>query len=373
MEVELPLDVHLVHPLVLLDEQQVDQRRLVVGVERRPPRQARRQQLPGLDAGGAPRAHGHPGVEQVQRPLAIAEQEDAGVEGDPGPLLEEVRVAVDDEVAALVARERKLEGHVGEDGVAVHPPDPLHLRVRQHQAPHQRDLGPVPRQLRVEVRHVVHDVDAVEAAVVDLVLDSLEQVVVAGGVVAGPRRRAGDDQDPRVAPRVAGRELRVPGQPLAALVVPVAHLGAQAVLLDLDQRRRRREVAEAGRRVGGRRRRRPVPADQDDDVVGLGVGADLGEDALDVLDDLGVGRGAVGVAAVDEEVDSGGAAEDEHGDEAAEERDLDVVHCPLPLLLEAAGPQPHAAAAGHPHAARSRMHRHALHVPTPRSLDRREL
>ena len=43
--------------MLLADEQQVDERRLVVGLERRPPRQARCPQLAGLHAGGARRAH----------------------------------------------------------------------------------------------------------------------------------------------------------------------------------------------------------------------------------------------------------------------------------------------------------------------------
>jgi hypothetical protein len=46
----------------------------------------------------------------------------------------------------------------------------------------------------------VDDLNAVEAAVVDLILGGLEQVVVAERVVAGPRQRASYEQDPAPPP-----------------------------------------------------------------------------------------------------------------------------------------------------------------------------
>jgi len=125
-------------------------------------------------------------------------------------LKEEVLVAVDDEVVTIVARQWQLERHVGEERVAVHPPDPLDLRVGEHEASQQRQFGPVSRELVVKVREVVDDLDAMDAAVIDLVLGSLEQVMVTERVVAGPRLRAGDEHNPRLAPGNGGREARVP-------------------------------------------------------------------------------------------------------------------------------------------------------------------
>jgi len=55
--------------------------------------------------------------------------------------------------------------------------------VRQEQRPDERELGPESGHLGVEQRHVVEDLDAVDAAVVDLVLDGLEEVVVTDGVL----------------------------------------------------------------------------------------------------------------------------------------------------------------------------------------------
>ncbi|TVU26914.1 hypothetical protein EJB05_29485, partial [Eragrostis curvula] len=334
VQVELRLDVHLLHPLVFFSEEHVDERRLVVGAERRPAGEVGGEHLPGLDADGAFGPHLHPRVEQVERPLAVPEEEDPGVERDPRPLLEQVGVPVDDK--------RKLERHVGEDGVAVDPPDPLHLRVGQHEAPGQRDLGPVPGQVRVQVGRVVHDLHAgVEAAVVDLVLDRLEQVVVARRVVAGPRRRARDQEDLGLSLTVPGRELRVPGHPLLPRRVPARDRRAQ--LVPLPRRRRRQRGVVGGGGVGRR---------HDDGVVlELGVGADLPEHALDVLGDLGVGGLAVGDAAVDDEVEADGAAEDEHGDEAAHQGQLDVVQRLLPLLVHRRPRQPtgRPPTAGEPH------------------------
>lgn len=229
---------------------------------------------------------------------------------------------MDDEVAVLVAREGQLESHVGEERVAVHPPDPLDLRVGEHEAAEQRQLGPVPGELGVEVGEVVDDLDAVEAAVVDLVLGGLEQVVVAERVVAGPRLRARDEQDPGLAAGDGGREPRVLPEPAAALTVPVGDLGAERVAFDSGGvgRRRLRGVERGGVEGAGE-----VPGGGGV-VVGAAVGADLAEDAVDVLDGLGAGeRVGVGGLVGEGEVEADGAAEDEDGDEAAEHGDLDVV------------------------------------------------
>ena len=94
-------------------------------------------------------------------------------------------------------------------------------------------------------------------------------------------------------------------EPVFALLVPIGDLGAEG---------KGGVGAEEGfAGVGG--------------VVGVRVGADLGEDAVGLLDEalvdgVGVGGG---------EVDADCAAEDEDGDEAAEYGDLDVVEGLLDL------------------------------------------
>ena len=83
VEVVLVLEVHPVHPPLLLGDEQVDERGLVVGFSLRPPCQRRGEQPPGVVAGAAPGRHDGPGVEQVQRPLAVPEQEAGGAGGVP--------------------------------------------------------------------------------------------------------------------------------------------------------------------------------------------------------------------------------------------------------------------------------------------------
>jgi hypothetical protein len=108
----------------------------------------------------------------------------------PVPTAEEaVVVSVHDEVARHVARQGEVEAHVRDRRAGVQPPQPLRLRVRQHQPAEQRELGPAgPRELAVGCwrRHVVHHVEAVEAAVVGLVLGGAEEEAVAHGAGAGP-------------------------------------------------------------------------------------------------------------------------------------------------------------------------------------------
>jgi len=77
---------------------------------------------------------------------------------------------MDDKIVACVLREGDLKRHVGEQCVGVQPPDPLDLGVGEHEAADEGELGPVPGELLVEVGHVVDDLDAVDPAVVDLVL-----------------------------------------------------------------------------------------------------------------------------------------------------------------------------------------------------------
>jgi len=216
------LEERLVAPPAPLRHEQVDERRLVAGLVRLPV-----GERPGDDpavhlAHGAARPHPGKRVEQVQRPLAVADDEAAGVDADPAlggvHLLLRAR---EHEVVAGVLVPRRLEEHVGEDHVGVHPPQELRLRVRQHQRPQQRQLGPEPRQLGVEHRGAVEDVEAVDAAVVRLVLERPEQQVLAVRVAAPARRRPGDHEHPGPPRRDEGREPRVVAEPLGPARVVV--------------------------------------------------------------------------------------------------------------------------------------------------------
>lgn len=175
---------------------------------------------------------------------------------------DEIRVAVEDEVVGIVLLQGDLEDHVGEEGVAVHPPDPLHLRMRQHQPSDQGELRPVASKLAIEVRHVVDYLDPVETAVIDLVLDRFEEVVVPDRVVAGIRRGSGYEEDPRLPGDGIG-EFRVLLEPDPALGIPIGDLGAEG-------------VGGVGVEVGlgiGR-------------VVRVAVGSDLGEDPGGFFDEV---------------------------------------------------------------------------------------
>ena len=125
--------------------------------------------------------------------------------------------------------------------------------MRQEQRPDERELGPESGHLGVEQRHVVEDLDAVDAAVVDLVLDGLEEVLVTDGVRAGLGGGAGDEQHPRLDVVEEGRRLRVAAVPGGALLVPVGDLGAQRVGRVPERPRRRVRLVVAASGGGGRR------------------------------------------------------------------------------------------------------------------------
>ena len=125
--------------------------------------------------------------------------------------------------------------------------------MRREQRPDERELGPESGHLGVEQRHVVEDLDAVDAAVVDLVLDGLEEVVVTDGVLAGLGGGAGDEQHPRLDVVEEGRRLRVAAVPGGALLVPVGDLGAQRVGRVPERPRRRVRLVVAASGGGGRR------------------------------------------------------------------------------------------------------------------------
>lgn len=95
---------------------------------------------------------------------------------------------------SLVLLHGKCEGHVGEEGVAVHPPNPLQFGIVHHELAQQRKLGPNRSHLLVEDGHVVEYLKAMEAGVVDPVLQKLKVVEVALGVATRTRLRARNEQ-----------------------------------------------------------------------------------------------------------------------------------------------------------------------------------
>lgn len=110
-----------------------------------------------------------------------------------------------------------------------------------------------------------------------------------------------------------GGEFRVAAEPDLALVVPIGDFRSEG-------------VSGGGGGGGG-----VVIGVLHVLVVVVAVGADLGEEAVGLFDEVLVDGVGVGGAEVEADV----AAEDEDGDEAAEEGDLDVVEGALDLLAAA--------------------------------------
>nr|CAB3496185.1 unnamed protein product [Digitaria exilis] len=262
-----------------------------------------------------------------------AQQEAAGVE--PNPILvvvDHLVPAVHDEVIRPVALPRELECHVGEHGVGVHPPEELDLRVRQEQRPDERELGPEAGHLGVEQRHVVEDLDAVDAAVVDLVLDGLEEVVVTDGVLAGLGGGARDEQHPRLDVVEERRRLRVAAVPVGALLVPVGDLGAQRIGRVPECPRRRVGLVVAAPGGRGRRRRGRGGAPGAGVVVLCERPVRVGDEVLAELDEVLLRRA--------EAAGADGAAEHDDGEEEADDGELGVPREALDL--------PHPALPDHP-------------------------
>lgn len=224
------LEIDLVPPSVALGGEEVDHGGLVVGFKERAFLQIGGEDLAGLDAGLAFRPHRSPHVEEVKRPLAIAEKEAASVEADPVVFfVHPIIPSVHDEVVVGVTVPGDLEGHVSKHGVTVHPPQELHLRVGEEERADQGELGPEAGHFGVEEGHVVEDLNAVDAAVVDLVLDGLEEVVVADRVLAGVGGGSGNEQHPGLAGAEEAHPIRVAAEPLGALPVPIGDHGPQRV------------------------------------------------------------------------------------------------------------------------------------------------
>ncbi|GJN31212.1 hypothetical protein PR202_gb19578 [Eleusine coracana subsp. coracana] len=338
MEVVPILKVHLITPFLTLCSEDIHHRRLIISLEHRPILQELGEHLSSLNTDRTLWSHWRPGVEHVKRPLAVAQQEAAGVE--PNPILvvvDHLIPAVQDEVVRAVALPGQLKRHVGEHGVGVHPPQELDLRVREEQGADERELGPESGHLGVEQRHVVEDLDAVDAAVVNLVLDGLEEVVVADRVLAWLGRGPRDEQHPGLDVVEEGRRLRVAAVPGGALLVPVGDLGAERVGRVPERPRRRVGLVVPGaRRRGGGRRcgggggggGGPGPG-----VVVLGERAvRVGDEVLAQLDEVLLRRA--------ESAGADGAAEHDDGEEQADDGELGVPREPLDL--------PHPALPHHP-------------------------
>jgi len=202
--------------------------------------------------------------------------------------------------------------------------------VREEQRPQEREFGPEAGHLGVEQRHVVEDLDAVDAAVIHLVLDGLEEVVVPDGVLAGLGRGTRDEQHPRLDVVEEGRRLRVAAVPGGALLVPVGDLGAQRVGRVPERPRRRVGLVVAADGGGGRRGGGGGPGPG---VVVLGERpVRVGDEVLAELDEVLLRRA--------EAAGADGAAEHDDGEEEANDGELGVPREALDL--------PHPALPDHP-------------------------
>ncbi|GER41975.1 calcium-dependent lipid-binding family protein [Striga asiatica] len=83
VQIKRVLDKNLVHPPLFLRKQHVYQGRLIVCLERRPALQMSCQDLTRFIADRALGPHWSPNVQQIQRPLAVADQEAASVQSNP--------------------------------------------------------------------------------------------------------------------------------------------------------------------------------------------------------------------------------------------------------------------------------------------------
>lgn len=126
--------------------------------------------------------------------------------------------------------------------------------------------------------------------------------MISNRVITGFGRGTSEEQDARFTSDGI-RVFRVLTEPILAFLVPIIDFGAKG----------EGSVGVEGLLVVG--------------IVGVGVGSDLSEDAVGLLDKVLVDGFGIGGT----KVDADGAAEDEDGDEAAEDSDLDVVEGLLDL------------------------------------------
>ncbi|KAG6553051.1 hypothetical protein Mapa_005388 [Marchantia paleacea] len=223
------LEIDLGRVLLLLRVEQVDDGRLIVGLHLGPIGQHLGEHPPRIVPDVPIRPERNDGVEEIQRPLAVPDDHVPGIETHEALLLEHHLLRPPhDQIVLLVALERRLEHHVREHGVAVHPPDPLGLGVRQHHGPDHGDFPPPPRQLLVQIRHVVEEIHVVHPGVVDLILQGFEQEVRPSNFMAFPGPGAADEQDSRLGPLLISGVLGSLHE-RSALLVPVGDVGVDVV------------------------------------------------------------------------------------------------------------------------------------------------
>nr|CAB3449924.1 unnamed protein product [Digitaria exilis] len=151
---------------------------------------------------------------------------------------------------------------------------------------------------------------------------SIHQIHSTSGWESMRRRSSGSLAQYPASSVSSGREPRIPCEPPTPLLVPVGDLGPERVF---PHGGGVRGGGLGGAERGGVESRGGAEVPVVVVGVGAGVGADLAEDAVDVLDGLG-SRERLGVGGLggEGEVEADGSTEDEDGDEAAQHGDLEV-------------------------------------------------
>ena len=227
LEPVIGFEVDLGAPPLPICDHEVGQSRLVIGLALASVGERLGLKHAATVADLALGAHWCPCVEHVHGPLAIPEQENTSIEPQPAALVVYgVIPPVHYHVVILVLLEGELEGHVGEDGVCIHPPEPIDLGVLLHEHVREERLHPPRRHLIVNHVHVVVNLNAMDSGVVHLILDGLQEHLIPLLVLTFLRVRTRDDHDarPRVDPtgRVCGSPDRV-----CAGLIPSYNRGAE--------------------------------------------------------------------------------------------------------------------------------------------------
>jgi len=128
VQIERILKKHLIHPLLLLGQQQVYQCRLIVGLKCWPPLEIGRQDLAGLLPNRPLGTHGSPIIKQIQRPLTVPKQKTPSIHRNPRLLVkQQIRVSMKNQIIRIVLRHGKLKHHISKKSITIHPPNPLNL------------------------------------------------------------------------------------------------------------------------------------------------------------------------------------------------------------------------------------------------------
>ncbi len=161
--------------------------------------------------------------------MTVADEEGTSIEAGPALLLEHKLIkAMHDKIVFLVFLKRNFEQHIREHGIAIHPPDPLHLRMPEHQLPDEGKLSPKPSHLCIQMSHVVEDFDVVETTVVDLVLDGHEKIMISHGIFAGGGLRARDKKHSGLSFGRCG-DVGILCFPCLSLLIPVCDHRTQSI------------------------------------------------------------------------------------------------------------------------------------------------